>query len=131
MATTPQGKSQFGTSGQGSSSQGGSGTSTFPGGSNIGGSNIGAPSRQGAREHTEGPVARQIEQQTAKLPSDIFLWSAFAAMGVGIILQATGSRERGNFVAQWAPTLLILGLYNKVVKVAGHDAVTGHSPQSL
>lgn len=128
MATTPQNKSQFGTSGQGSSSQGsGSGTGTFPGGSNIG-----SPSRQGAaREHTEGPVARRIEQQTAKLPSDIFLWSAFAAMGVGIILQATGSRERANFVAQWAPTLLILGLYNKVVKVAGHDQITGHSPQSL
>lgn len=126
MATTPQNKSQFGTSGPGSSSQGVSGTSTFQGGSNTG-----SASRQGAREHTEGPVARQIEQQTAKLPSDIFLWSAFAAMGVGVILQATGSRERANFVAQWAPTLLILGLYNKVVKVAGHDAVTGHSPQSM
>ena len=27
-------------------------------------------------EHEEGAVARAIEQQTAKLPSDIFLWLA-------------------------------------------------------
>ncbi len=26
-----------------------------------------------------------------------------------------------NFIGQWAPTLLVLGLYNKLVKVAGHD----------
>jgi hypothetical protein len=45
-------------------------------------------------EHSEGPVARTIEEQTAKLPSDAF---------------------------QWAPTILILGLYNKLVKQHGSD----------
>jgi hypothetical protein len=25
------------------------------------------------------------------------------------------------FVGQWAPSLLILGLYNKLVKLEGHD----------
>ncbi len=29
-----------------------------------------------AQEHSEGIVARTIEEQTAKLPSDIFLWGA-------------------------------------------------------
>ena len=28
-----------------------------------------------------------------------------------------------NFVGQWAPTLLILGLYNKLVKQLGSDRV--------
>jgi hypothetical protein len=32
-----------------------------------------------------------------------------------------GKKEQSNFVGQWAPTLLILGLYNKIVKVAGSD----------
>lgn len=32
-----------------------------------------------------------------------------------------GKKEQSNFVAQWAPTLLILGRYNKIVKVAGSD----------
>ena len=28
-------------------------------------------------QHKEGKVARAIEEQTAKLPSDLFLWAAF------------------------------------------------------
>ena len=31
---------------------------------------------QEAKEHSEGVVAKTIEQQTAKLPSDVFLWAA-------------------------------------------------------
>jgi hypothetical protein len=27
----------------------------------------------------------------------------------------------GNFIAQWVPTWLIIGLYNKLVKLEGHD----------
>ena len=34
------------------------------------------------REHTEGQIAKSIESQTAKLPSDTFLWAAVAAIGV-------------------------------------------------
>lgn len=70
-------------------------------------------------EHREGPVARAIEQQTAKLPSDTFLWLAVGSMIGSAVLQVMGRREISLFVGQWAPTLLILGLYNKVVKVAG------------
>jgi hypothetical protein len=29
----------------------------------------------------------------------------------------------GNFIAQWVPTWLIIGLYNKLVKVEGHDQI--------
>jgi hypothetical protein len=32
-----------------------------------------------------------------------------------------GQRHNALFVGQWAPTFLILGLYNKLVKVAGSD----------
>lgn len=74
-----------------------------------------------AAQHSEGTVARTIENQTAKLPSDLFLWAAFASIGGSLFLQMTGKREESNFVGQWAPTLLILGLYNKLVKVAGSD----------
>jgi hypothetical protein len=72
-------------------------------------------------QHKEGPIARAIEQQTAKLPSDTFLWVAIAAMGTSAVLQLSGKRQVSNFVGQWAPTLLILGLYNKVVKQQGSD----------
>lgn len=72
-------------------------------------------------DHSEGPVARAIEEQTAKLPSDTFLWAAIAAMAVSAALQLTGAKQVSNFVGQWAPTILILGLYNKLVKVEGTD----------
>jgi hypothetical protein len=73
------------------------------------------------REHREGTVARSIEQQTAKLPSDTFLWAAVGSMGVSLVLQTMGQEKKANFVGQWAPTLLILGLYNKMVKLHGSD----------
>jgi len=74
-------------------------------------------------EHTEGQVARTIEQQTAKLPSDLFLWAAGASIVGSLLLHFSGKEHQSLFVGQWAPTFLILGLYNKLVKVAGSDPV--------
>ena len=74
-------------------------------------------------DHTEGRVARSIENQTAKLPSDTFLWAAAASMAASATLQIMGNRHASVFVGQWAPTLLILGLYNKLVKQLGSDAL--------
>jgi hypothetical protein len=74
-----------------------------------------------ARQHSEGPVARTIEQQTAKLPSDAFLWAAGASIIGSLALKCSGRDHESLFVGQWAPTFLILGLYNKIVKVAGSD----------
>ena len=73
-------------------------------------------------DHTEGTVARMIEEQTAKLPSDLFLWAAGASILGSLALQVSGRDHQSLFVGQWAPTFLILGLYNKIVKVAGSDA---------
>jgi hypothetical protein len=77
-----------------------------------------------AQEQSEGRVARSIERQTAKLPSDTFLWAAVGAMVVSAGLQIGGKQHVSNFVGQWAPTLLIFGLYNKLVKQLGSDRVT-------
>jgi hypothetical protein len=74
--------------------------------------------------HTEGPVAKHIEQQTAKLPSDWFLWAALAAIATSATLQATDNKHASMFVGQWAPTFLILGLYNKLVKQFGSDQMS-------
>jgi hypothetical protein len=72
-------------------------------------------------EHAEGSVAKSIEQQTAKLPSDLFLWAAIGAMAASATLHLTGNKNGSVFVGQWAPTFLILGLYNKLVKQLGSD----------
>lgn len=75
----------------------------------------------GHPEHSEGPVARTIEQQTAKLPSDVFLWAAVGSIAGSLVCKMTGKDHHALFVGQWAPTFLILGLYNKLVKLQGSD----------
>ena len=74
-------------------------------------------------EHREGTIARSIEQQTAKLPSDFFLWTALGTIGASLALMVMGQEKRANFVGQWAPTFLILGLYNKMVKLHGSEGM--------
>jgi hypothetical protein len=78
------------------------------------------------RRHSEGTVARALEDQTARLPSDTFLWAAGACIAGALALQIMDRRDTSLFVGQWAPTLLILGLYNKLVKVAGSDRTQPH-----
>jgi len=72
-------------------------------------------------EHREGPVARSIEDQTAKLPSDLFLWTSIGLMGVSAILQIAGKKHTSLFIGQWPAAILIMGVYNKLVKQQGHD----------
>jgi hypothetical protein len=71
--------------------------------------------------HAEGPVARSLEQQTAKLPSDLFLWAAVGSILASLVLKATHKNHDSTFIGQWAPTFLLLGIYNKLVKQHGSD----------
>lgn len=82
-----------------------------------------------AESHAEGRVARAIENQTARLPSDMFLWAAGGSMGLSLGLLAAGRRHLSLFVGQWAAPLLIVGLYNKLVKVAGSDRLYRDYPR--
>lgn len=72
-------------------------------------------------DYEEGQVARAIEQTTARLPSDVFLWAALGSMAGSLVLKMVGRDRDATFIGQWAPTLLILGTYNKLVKQRGSD----------
>ena len=50
--------------------------------------------------HAEGRVARTIEQQAAKLPSDAFLWMAVGSTAVSATLQMMGDKPVSLFVGQ-------------------------------
>ncbi len=75
-------------------------------------------------QHTEGRVASAIEEQTAKFPSDLFLWAALGSIAISLAFKIAGKNDKALFVGLWPPTFLILGLYNKLVKLEGHDGAT-------
>ena len=80
-----------------------------------------------AEQHTEGTVARTIEQQTAKLPSDVFLWAAIGSIGTSAVLRLLGKKHASLFVGDWVAPLMLFGVYNKIVKTQGSDrASRGH-----
>ena len=72
-------------------------------------------------EHKEGEVARTIEDQTAKLPSDVFLWASMGAMATALAFKLAKKDQLSLFFGQWVAPMLLFGIYNKIVKVAGSD----------
>lgn len=72
-------------------------------------------------EHKEGKVTKAIENQTAKLPSNAFLFTAIGAMGVSLALRCLGKKNESLFVGQWTAPILLMGIYNKLVKQSGSD----------
>jgi hypothetical protein len=86
----------------------------------------GSPMSQ-SQQHTEGTVARSIEQQTAKIPSDVFLWAALGSIGTSAILRLMGKKNASLFVGDWVAPFMLFGVYNKIVKTQGSDRATrGH-----
>ena len=75
-----------------------------------------------ARPPVEGEMTKKIEQQTAKIPSIGFLGLAVGSMVASAALAFVAQRkELANFVGLWAPSLLLIGIYNKLVKLEGSD----------
>jgi hypothetical protein len=70
-------------------------------------------------EHHEPRLTRLIEQQTARIPSHWFLAAAITSMITSVILELAGRTRMSRFVGMWVPTLLITGVYNKLVKALG------------
>jgi hypothetical protein len=70
-------------------------------------------------EHEESPFTRLLEQQTAKVPSDMFLFLALGSMGLSLFFELANNRRLSRFIGMWPPALLIMGMYNKLVKIAG------------
>lgn len=66
----------------------------------------------------EGEVSEKIQEQTARIPA-----AGFFGLAVGSMLVSAGlafiaqRRDLANFVGLWAPSLLLMGVYNKLVKM--------------
>src|SRR6478735_3483218 len=64
----------------------------------------------------EGVITTIIEQQTRRIPSLAFLGAAVGVFAASGLLAASGRRNLASFVGTWVPTILVLGVYNKIAK---------------
>jgi hypothetical protein len=69
----------------------------------------------------EDEFTKTLERYTAQIPSSALLAVAVGAMGLSLVSQLGGRGKWGNFIAQWVPTIIVMGVYNKLVKLEGHD----------
>jgi hypothetical protein len=72
-------------------------------------------------EVEEDQFTAAIEKSTSKIPTSAYLVLALGAMAVSAGLQAWNKKHESMFVGQWAAPFLLLGIYNKLVKLHGSD----------
>lgn len=66
----------------------------------------------------EGQLTKKIEQFTAQVPSIAYLGLAAGSMVLSASIAAFSRKKTfANFVGLWVPTLLLIGIYNKLVKL--------------
>jgi hypothetical protein len=72
----------------------------------------------------EDNLTARIESRTSKFPSTTFLALAGGAIAASAALRAVNKPDWALFVGQWTAPFLLLGIYNKMVKQHGSDAIS-------
>ena len=63
-----------------------------------------------------------ILESIENLPSSVYYGGVLGSILLAIFLFVTGKKLEGIFVGLWAPTILNLGLYNKLLKPSREPA---------
>ncbi len=58
----------------------------------------------------------EILESIENLPSSVYYGGVAGSIVLSLCLYFTGRKEAGIFVGLWAPTILNLGLYNKLLR---------------
>lgn len=82
-------------------------------------------------EATEAQVTAAIEKVTAQVPSSVYLAAALASMAVSVSFKIAKRTDMALFIGQWAAPFLILGIYNKMVKIHGSDGTKDEQPIAI
>ena len=72
----------------------------------------------------EDQITSMIESYSAQVPSSFYLGAAGASIVGSMIAKANGKDHLALFIGQWVAPFLLLGIYNKMVKQHGSDALT-------
>lgn len=69
----------------------------------------------------EGTITSQLERITAALPSSTWLSLAGVALVGSIGLRVFGKDRYAGIISELVPTFLLIGVYNKLVKLHGSN----------
>jgi hypothetical protein len=75
----------------------------------------------------EDQITSFLEKQSAQAPSSFWLGASFASMITSLALKTAGKDHAALFVGQWAAPFLLIGIYNKMVKQHGSDAISNNN----
>jgi hypothetical protein len=81
-------------------------------------------------EAQEDQVSAAIESYTSKVPSSIYLAAAIASIAGSVTFKIAKKDHAALFVGQWVAPFLVLGLYNKLVKLHGSDGTSNQGATS-
>ena len=76
-----------------------------------GSSNLGQSLRP---KSTERGVLGEV---AGNFPSDTFLWLALISIALSASMKISGRSKDANFIGEWAPTFLGLGIFSKLMKL--------------
>jgi hypothetical protein len=72
--------------------------------------------RGGLKTMKEGEPTQAVAEFQEKLPSPIYMYAAAASIVGSAILFLRKNREAGIFVGLWAPTIMNLALFYKLLR---------------
>ena len=66
----------------------------------------------------QGNPEHRLGTGEPRLRSDAFFWIGIGCLGASAALQVARKRNASSFIRQWAPPLLVFGLYNRMRMLA-------------
>lgn len=82
-----------------------------------------------AKSQKEGSGIKKLPRSSGAIPPAFFLILAGSAMAFSLGLATSRKKRRwASFVGQWVPTLLLLGIYDKVIKTQKAEGDEKKSP---
>jgi len=64
----------------------------------------------------------ELLESIENLPSTVYYGGVLGSIALSVGLYLSGKKEAGIFVGLWAPTILNLGLYNKLLRPSEEPA---------
>ena len=65
-------------------------------------------------QRSESPQ-QKFFRVTDNIPEESWYWAALASIGVSAALRLAGRQHWSLFVGQWPPTLILFGLYHRLI----------------